>query len=486
MATKKGNQKPRIDIFENGAIEYAQKTIDLLEEYGVKLLAWQKSILYRWMAIDDDDNWANPDCGLVVPRQNGKSELFIARIVGGMIFFGETLIFTAHSDKTVQEIKRRVLNFFYNGAPEIRDLLTDEFDKQPKSLDYIELRNGGRCIFRTRTRTSGLGSTNDTLLIDEAQEETDAQQEALMPTISAGGRGNSQIIRAGTPPTGGSGGEVFKRVRKSALEDGETCWQEWSVESITAKDDREAWYNANPSLGYHLQLRAIIKESRQLSDDSFNKMRLGWFAGVNAQRAFEDEDWQNCAVENVERTDKIVYAVKFAPDRSAVSLGVGMVRPDGRVHVEIIERKQMSHGISWLVAWLIERWRNCSKIIIDGSAGTQLLVEELVRHNRRISKKILTPNVREAGSAYSALDFAIKNAELTHFNQSGLNLSIRTVKKRDIGRDGMFGFAPLNPEIQSDPVECIAFAFWGARKFTAGKNGELSSNGEIKRQRIFI
>ena len=97
--------------------------------------------------------------------------------------------------------------------------------------------------------------------------------------------------------------------------------------------------------------------------------------------------------------------------------------------------------------------------------GTQLLVEELVRSDRRISKIILTPNVREAGSAYSALDFAIKNKELTHYNQPGLNLAIRTVKKRDIGRDGMFGFAPLSTEIQSDPVEAIAFAFWGARKF---------------------
>lgn len=482
MPKKCGNQKPRIDIYENGEIEFAQKTIDLLAEYGSKLLPWQKSVLYRWMATKETGEWANHDCGLVVPRQNGKSELFIARIIGGMIFFGETLIFTAQSVKTVEEIKRRVLLFFYQGAEEIRDLLTDEFDKEPKSLDYIELRNGGRCIFRTRTRTSGLGSTNDTLLLDEAQEETDAQQEALLPTISAGKRGNSQIIRAGTPPTAGSTGEVFKRIRKSAFEDGETCWQEWSVESITATDDREAWYATNPSLGYHLQLKAIIKESKQLSEDSFNKMRLGWFAGIDSKRAFSDDDWNECIIKEIEKTDKIVYAVKFAPDRSAVSLAVGMVQNDGKIHVEIVERKPMSIGINWLSRWILERWKNACKIIIDGSAGTQLLVEELVRSDKRISKIILTPNVREAGSAYSALDFAIKNKELTHYNQPGLNLAIRTVKKRDIGRDGMFGFAPLSTEIQSDPVEAIAFAFWGARKF--GEQKPRSSRNST--QQIFL
>lgn len=479
-----GSQKPRIDVFKNGDIWLADKTIQLLEHYGVRLLQWQKAILYRWMAVEEDElgnwKWVNTDCGLLVPRQNGKSELLIARIVGGMVFLGEALIYTAHSDNTVSEIKRRILRFFYDAEEEIRDMLTEEFDKEPKSFDYVELRNRGRCVFRTRTRTNGLGTTNDVLLLDEDQEETDAQQEALLPTIAAGKSQNHQTIRVGTPPSGGGTGTVFVRMRRNVLEGKTTeiCWQEWSVESITDPSDEDAWYETNPSLGYFLMKTAVRAEAQKMATDSFNKMRLGWIAGVESMRAIADEQWTPLAVKQVVVPDhpNLVYAVKFSPDGSSVSLAVGVIMPDGKVHVEIVERKPMSAGTGWLAQWLLERWRKANKIIIDGAAGTQLLVEELVRSNPKMKKKILTPNAREAGAAYADFYTGIENKQVTHFDQPALNVSIRTVKRRSIGKDGMFGYASMNPDIQSDPTEAVAFAYYGARRFkkekTTGGSGQ--------------
>lgn len=473
-----GNQKPRIDIYRDGDIWLADKVIRLLEYYGINLLKWQRMVLYKWMAVEKINGkwmWVNPEAGLLVPRQNGKSELLIARIVGGMIFMSEALIYTAHSDKTVEEIKRRVQRFFYDAEEEIRDMLTEEFDKEPKSLDYVELRNRGRCVFRTRTRTGGLGTTNDALLLDEDQEETDAQQEALLPTISAGKSQNQQVIRVGTPPSGGSAGTVFMRVRRAVLEgkDTETCWQEWSVETIRDPNDEDAWYEANPSLGYFLMVRAVRSESKKMAVDSFNKMRLGWVAGVENMRAISDEQWTPLAVKKVELPDDpiLVYAIKFAPDGSAVSVAVGVIMPDGKVHVELLDRRPMSAGTGWIVQFLMDgnRWRKANKIIIDGAAGTTLLVEELVRTERRMSKRILTPNAKEAGAAYGAFYTAVENKQITHFDQPALNLSIRTVKKRSIGKDGMFGYASMNPDIQSDPTEAAAFAYYGAIRFKKGK-----------------
>lgn len=473
-AVRYGNQKPRIDIFNDGDIDLAEKTIVLLEHYKMKLLPWQKSVLRRWMAQAEDGTWANPDCGLSVARQNGKTELLIARIIGGMIFLGECLVYTAHQGNTVDEIKRRVLRFFYDAEAEIRDLLTSEFDKDPRSYDYVELRNGGRCIFRTRTRSAGLGFTSDTLLIDEAQEENDAQEEALRPTISAGRQHNPQVIMVGTPPTSGSAGTVFIRARRNILagKADNFCWQEWSVENITATDDVDAWYETNPSLGYFLSLKAIKAESTTMSQDSFNKMRLGWYAGLDAQRLFTDEEWNELAVQAVKLPEEpeLVYSVKFAPDRSAVTLAVGVVMGE-KIHVEVIERKRMSDGIAWLVRWLLDRWRKANKIIIDGAAGQGLLVEELIRSEKRIAKRLLTPNVKEAGSAYASFYQAIQDKMLTHYNQPILNSAIRTCKRRDIGKDGMFGYAPLNPNIQMDPVDAVAFAYYGANRFRGTAKG---------------
>lgn len=468
---KKGNQKPRIDIYHDGDIELAERTIELLDHYNRRPLLWQKSILRRWMARDDEDKWANQTCGLIVPRQNGKSWLAEARILGGMIFLGEHLIYTAHQVSTVDEIKRRILKFFYDAEPEIRDLLTVEFDKEPKSFDYIELRNGGRCVFRTRTRSSGLGFTSDTIINDECQEENDAQEEALLPTISAGPLGNPQTIMMGTPPTSGSTGTVFLRARRNVLQGkSDICWQEWSVENITDNHDEDAWYQTNPSLGYLITERAIRAEANAMSQDSFNKMRLGWIPGLDAQRVFTDDEWNELAVKEVKLPEnpELVYAVKFAPDRSAVTLAVGVPMGE-KIHVEVIERKRMSDGIAWLVRWLLDRWRNANQIIVDGAAGQGLLIEELLRSEPKMKKRLLTPNVKEAGSAYALFYQAIQDKTLTHFNQPLLNSAIRTCKRRDIGKDGMFGYAPLNPNIQVDPVDAVAFAYYGANRFKGTK-----------------
>ena len=248
------------------------------------------------------------------------------------------------------------------------------------------------------------------------------------------------------------------------------CWQEWSVENITDNHDEDAWYATNPSLGYLVTEKAVRAEANAMSQDSFNKMRLGWVMGIDAKRLFTDDEWNDLAVKEVKLPEnpELVYAIKFAPDRSAVTLAVGVVMGD-KIHVEVIERKRMSEGIAWLVRWLLDRWKNANKIIIDGAAGQGLLVEELIRSDKRIAKKILTPNVKEAGSAYASFYQAIQDKTLTHYNQPLLNSAIRTAKRRDIGKDGMFGYAPLNPNIQVDPVDAVAFAYYGANRFKGTK-----------------
>lgn len=474
-----GSQKPRIDIFQQGDPYLADIGIELMESYGDKLLPWQEDTLRQWMMQDDNGDWSNHECGLLLPRQNGKTFLLRSRIITGMVCEGETLVYTAHTVVTVNEIKRLVFQFFYGAKQELRNMLTDEFNNEPKSLDYIELRNGGRCVFRTRTRDSGLGFTNDTLIVDEAQELMDAQEEALRPTISAGQNHNYQIIYAGTPPPAGARGTTFMRVRENTLSGKAThvAWREWSVETVTDPKVRQAWYDTNPSLGYFLQLGAVEAESSTMSLDSFNKMRLGWVRGVDSDRAFKTKEWNELAVKEVVLPDKpsLCYAVKFSPDRAFVSLAVGVVMPGDKIHVELIDRRPLQAGISWITRWLLPRRDKAQKIIIDGASGTQLLIEDLIRSDRRMKKKILTPNVREVGAGFGGFYQAVKNKTVTHYNQPALNMAIRVAKTRDIGRDGAFGFASINPEVQTDPVEAVALAHYGANRFRrviAGNDGE--------------
>ena len=340
--------------------------------------------------------------------------------------------------------------------------------------DYDEsgLSDGGNYVYCIDVEENHNFIANG-FITHNCQEQSDAQEEALLPTISAGPLKNPQVIMMGTPPTAGSTGTVFLRARRNLLQGkSDMCWQEWSVDNITDNHDVDAWYETNPSLGYLITEKAVRAEANAMSQDSFNKMRLGWVMGIDAKRVFTDDEWNALAVTEVKLPEnpELVYSIKFAPDRSAVTLAVGVVMGN-KVHVEIVERKRMNDGMAWLERWLLDRWRKCNKIIIDGAAGQGLLVEELVRSERRIAKKILTPNVKEAGSAYASFAQAIQDQTLTHYNQPLLNSAIRTAKRRDIGKDGMFGYAPLNPNIQMDPVDAAAFAYYGAQRFKGSKKG---------------
>jgi hypothetical protein len=53
--------------------------------------------------------------GVVVPRQNGKDEILIARTLGGLLILEEQLItYSAHQFDTSLEAFRRLLHFFEN------------------------------------------------------------------------------------------------------------------------------------------------------------------------------------------------------------------------------------------------------------------------------------------------------------------------------------------------------------------------------------
>lgn len=488
---KFGNQIPRIDIFVDGNTDNADLLFQLLDEYAAKhekrksyLIDWQKLVLRRWLAEDDDGNFANLDCGLAVSRQNGKTEIIVARIVYGIIFRGAVGLFTAQQQDTADVVKKRVQNFFYeNDHEEVFNLLTTQFRKKPKNYDFIEFENGASYKFKTRTRLSGLGNTNDELICDEAAEMMDSHQETLLSTTSAARSGNPQTIYVGTPPTAESVGTVFSRNRKEKMAGAKGAWTEWSVEKFTDPADEKAWYDTNPSLGYFLLLPAVEAESRSLSADSFNRMRLGWWSGIEEKRAIKSGVWDACANREPVFDDEFlpVYAVKFSPDRSTYSLVVAQKLIDSRIHCEVVMHKPMTEGFQPLAKWLLERWRNCAKIVIDGVVGQAILIEELTTGQNKIpAKRIITPSMTEIGEAHQFMMDALNRGEFSHYDQPLLNQTVRITKIRPIGRNGAFGWQTMSDQISTSALDAATFGFWGAKTFAKKRKtgNDVKSNTE--------
>ena len=327
----------------------------------------------------------------------------------------------------------------------------------------------------------GLGTTNDELICDEASDMTDDHEATLMPTVSAAKSGNPQVIYVGTPPVATSAGEVFGRNRKQILTGALGAWTEWSVDRMTDRDDREAWFQTNPSLGKFLLLSAVEAESTSLSSDNFNRMRLGWWSGVEDKRAISQKEWDSLYTEKPDFDDEYrpVYAVKFSPDRTDYSLVVAQPLKDKKIHVEIVMQRPMSEGWARLSKWLIDRWRNAAKIIIDGATGQAILYEELTRAGVAV-KKIVQPNMKEIVAAHQFMYDGIKKGELSHYNQPLLNQTVRVTKMRQMGRYGGFGWESMSKNMNVSALDAATFAFWGqkvfARKVASG--GSIEANNQ--------
>jgi phage terminase large subunit-like protein len=463
-----GKQTPRIDIYNNGLTLEAKEAFKLVKDYGNPLFKWQKSTLMRWLAVDGDGKLVNTLCGLEVPRQNGKSELVTVRILYGMIARGEHIIFTAQSDDTAEAIKKRVLNFFYEtDDPEIHDLLMPRWKKNhPFSLKSIELTTGGRCVFTTRHRVSGLGTTNDVLINDEAQEMTDAQAEALSPTVSASALGTPQVIYIGTPPDPLGVGFIFKSIREKAMgKRHDVCWREWSVENLHDPNDVEAWYDCNPSLNLTILEDTVRKiDLATLSDDSFNRQRLGWWSGTESKRAITDNQWLECTnTEPVFPTEQQrVYAVKIAPDRGEMTLTAAVELGGELIHVEVIDSKPFGDGHKWAVDFLSQRWRESNGIIVDGWYGKQIIEEDL-RAAGVPAKRIISLAMNQIADAHVFFYEGLEQQTVSHFNQPILNISVANAKRRTLGKHGGFGWESMSAEVSSAPLDSATLAYWGAK-----------------------
>lgn len=286
----------------------------------------------------------------------------------------------------------------------------------------------------------------------------DSAQSSFLPLLSASK--NPQTLYLSSPPDESSDGEVFRRIRKTALsgESSSISWNEWGVDEVGDVSDKERWARVIPSLGYLIKESTVEGELEQMSPPKFAIERLGLWLDQSAQSVIDKDDWQACKTEDPPSEGLFSYAVKFSPDGSRGSLAACLKPSDGVPHVEVIASRPMSGGISWFADWLEARKGQAAQITIDGMANAQPLVDELLRRGVP-QKAVCKPRSAEVAAACADLVNAVKERKVTHFDQPALNESTKS-RKRRIGGGGGYGFEANN----CDPtlIESCALAYWGA------------------------
>lgn len=424
-------------------------------------------MIRSWLGRKTDGKLASGRCGLSVPRQNGKNAVLEIVELFKIVVLGRKVLHTAHEVKTARKAFMRLRSFFENERlwPELSALVKDV--RQTNGQEAIILTNGGSVEFVARSRGSGRGFTVDDLVLDEAQELSDEQLEALLPTISAAPSGDPQIIMTGTPPPPNADGAPFKRMRAAGVEgkDRRLSWHEWSPERIPDPTDTAALLEAaartNPALGTRLQMSVVEDELAQMSFAGFMRERCGAWDAEAIGGLMDYARWLGLSVPAAQAPGEgaRALAVKFSADGERVGCGVALLPEVGPVHVEALGVSPMSQGTAGLVEWLAERWRKVAGIVIDGKAGAGDLAAAL-EHAGVPRRRIHLMTTDEAITAHSGFLRAVNEGLLTHLAQPGLDAAVKVAGKRKIGTAGGWGWQAVTPDGDVTALESVTLAWW--------------------------
>ena len=409
--------------------------VELATLYGLTPDEWQEWVLEGWLARTRTGKLASSQCGLSVPRQNGKNACLEIAELFKIVVLGRKVLHTAHEVKTARKAFLRLVSFFENERqwPELAALVKEV--RRTNGQEALVLTNGGSVEFIARSKGSGRGFTVDDLVLDEAQELSEDALAALLPTISAAPSGDPQIIFAGTPPAPNMDGEVFTRVRENALKgkNKRACWDEWSFLAGIDLDDLQAWASANPALGIRLHPDVIRDERSAMDDDTFARERGGvWALEGVAGRAIPWPKWVDCR--DTDRAPGRPGAIGLAGSIDGAWASIGAAGMAGEaLEVGAVDRRP---GADWVVAEAarIQTERGVA-VVIDKRGPLSHLIPRLEAAGVRLTEVDTSAYV----DACAAMWQHVEDGRLVHAGAKELDDAVKVASWRTVGDRRAFG-----------------------------------------------
>ena len=466
-----GQAPPRVRHCPRVRSNSWEDVADLMASVGAPLDEWQENVLEASLGERSDGKWAARQVGVSTPRQNGKSQLIVARALAGVLLFDEQLIMiSAHQQDTAREVFTRLVDILEDNPS-----LNERVESYGKALnrEYIRFKTGQTIRFKARSSGGGRGFSSDCLLLDEAQILSGPAWAAIIPTMSA--RPNPQVWLLGTPPTPLDDGEVFGRLRAAGIEgrDKRLTYVEWSAAPSDSFDDPAVWAKANPSYGTRIFDEAILSERTSMSDEQFAMERLGMWAGAVSRRVISSEAWTQASDPESVATERLSLAVDVSPELATTSIALAGQRSDGRWHVELGEQKA---GTDWVASWVSKFLAANPKVralVLDVGSPAAALVDDFAAAGIRYT----TVTVKEVGVACDRFVEGVKTADVVHTGQVQLSTAVDVARKRSLGTTGMWAWNKKSPTADITALVACTMALWGAQTSSPVRQPGRNANG---------
>lgn len=345
-----GRQEPTFEVVGEWDHTDGREASDMFASYGIEFIPSQRHEFDVMCARKEDGSPQALTIGICKPRQNGKSFSACYYSAWMCAVEGWNVLYTAHTGSTVTKFFKRLCNLFDDPRNDDWHGLLDYVYKQP-GREGIYLRSGAYIEFATRTN-GARGGSYDMAIIDEAQEYTDEQQDAIKPTLRARGH-VPQMIYLGTPHYPGCHGTAFRKMHDAAhAGGGGAWWMEWAVDAIPPESATE---------------------------DEL----LGWWMPDDGgyEHAIEGAAWSACEVGGSPDPSadgaRVAYGVKFSPDATHAAVCVAVRPAHGPVHVELVANRDTTHGRGWVARLLAPMAGDACCYMADGRGSADNLEQEL-------------------------------------------------------------------------------------------------------------
>jgi hypothetical protein len=451
-----GCEQPRICTAPASGSSSGDELADFAARFGVHLYPWQRNVLRVAMGEKPDGKWAAGEVGLVVPRQNGKGEVLLARELGGLFLLGERLItHTAHEFKTASDAYRRIRTVV-ESSPE----LMRRVKRMPNSPveKAIELHNGNKLSFIARSGGSGRGFSGDVVILDEAYDLSQEHMDALGPTMTMAP--DMQLWY--TSSAGKKHSLVLAKLRKRGIVgERRLAYMEWSVDEPGLTDppvditSPELLAQANPSLA-QISPDYLATERGMLSEVGLLRERFGIFDTVTEAGVFPENAWERLLDRESTILGAPTFALEVAEDRSWACIAAAGAGPAG-LHVEVVEYQR---GTGWIVDRMADlASKHGSRLVVQPTSAAGSLISELEARRVTVLKASPADYAAACGQFY---DSVTDSRDVRHIGQQPLDISVGSALTRRSSDSWVWD--RRNPNTDISPLAAVTLAAWGSRQ----------------------
>lgn len=477
-----GDQRPRLESRPAAVASYGDLAVDFAAAAGIVLDDWQQYVLWALHDVDERDRWAGSEAGLLVSRQQGKTEILVAFDLCRLFLFPmadlrrRTVLHTAHEVKTATE-SFEALKAVIESQVRLAAMVDHIYSANGKEAIVLKKRRGqrlgDRVRFVARSKGSGRGFAAADIVFDEAQYLTPQQRSALTYTTTT--IPNRQQLYFGTVPEDGEG-EVFEGVRDRGRSGTgvRTIWMEWSptgaedpklAKSIDLSD-RAVWRQALPALGIRVEEDTIAEQVDQAVDrDELLRERFSvWPDRPEVEEValskLDLKAWDDRQVDARPHGAGAAIAIAVGPGGQFASIGIASPTADGRVYVE---HKHTAQGTLWLADFVavLKKQMPAALVVLDPKNAAMVLTAL-----SRNGVKYMAMSIDEIAAAHSQFIENTNAGLVEHRGQAEVRKSLQFATTRTIGKAGDT-WEPSDPRYPIAQAQVVTWALWGVFKLAA-------------------